>query len=164
MVMLPNQFNAEDHGNMGFDPLPKDNYLMQITESDYKENSNKNGHFLSLKMEVQEGEYKGRVLFRNLNLDNPNPKAVDMANKELASICRACGLTTLLEDSEELHGIDFIASLAVKKGKGDAADEQTVQSYAPAAGVAKPAKPSDDSAAAAKPKASRKPIFDEDED
>lgn len=167
MASLPGSFNADDHGDMGFEPIPKDNYVLQIVESDYKPNSNRNGHFLSLKMEVQEGEYKGRIIYRNLNLDNPSSKAVEIANKELATICRACSKTRGIEDSEELHGIDFIASIVVKKGSGDSADQNEVQSYKPLSGAERPARPDADDGDE-KPVAKKgggKPIFDdEDED
>lgn len=179
MAKLPGSFNATDHKDMGFDPLPKDNYVFRITESEYKENSKKTGHNLSLKLVVQEGPYAERIIYRNLCLSHENPKTVDIAQRELATICRACGFPNGIDDSEELHGIDFGASVVVKKGSGDEADQNQIQKYFPIEGAGTPSKPEstkpsggskkpvfeeEDEPVEKVPAKGKKPVFDEDED
>lgn len=169
MARLPGSFNANEYDDMGFGVIPKGDYLMQITDSEYKENSKKSGHFLSLKREIMEGKYKGRTFYANLNLDNPNPKAVEIANKEFATTCRACGKVTV-EDSEELHFIPHIVSIAVKPGKGDEPDQNIITGVKPAAGYASPAAAAATPGASAKPSSSTpaksrsKPIFEEEDE
>lgn len=135
MAKLPTTFNTDGHGEMGFDPLPKGDYLMKIVKSDYKENSKKNGHFVMLQREVIEGKYKGRVLFANMNIDHPNAQAREIANKEFSASCRACGKVTV-EETSDLHGIPHIVSLVVIKGKGDEPDRNKIVAIKPVQGAA----------------------------
>lgn len=107
-------FDAGDHEDMAdFEPIPVDWYEAEIVESDMKQNSKKNGNYLKLKYQITEGKYKGRYLFSNLNLDHPNEDAVAMAEKELATICRAIGIATV-EDSEDLHKQTMLCKVTVK--------------------------------------------------
>ena len=87
-----------------FSAIPVGNYTAQIVKSEFKPTKAKTGHYLQMQFKIVEGKFKGRVLFERLNLDNPNPIAVEIANKSLNTICDACGKVGV-EDSEELHGI-----------------------------------------------------------
>lgn len=163
MARLPSSFNANDHEEMGsFDVLPKGKYIVKITDSDYVPNRKKTGHILKLTREIVSGEYKGRKIFRNLNLDNPNPAAVEIANKELTSTLKACGLVSI-EDSVELHGIEHEIELYVKKGKGDEPDSNEISAINPIEGAARPSKPTSRSTAGAS-KNRRRPVFEDDDD
>ena len=105
MAQLPSVFNAKENEKMGgFEPIPAAWYLAEVTKSEMKQTNAKTGHYLTCQLKVLEGEYTGRYLFNLMNLDNPNPVAVEIAQKELASMCEACGLDEI-EDSTELHGI-----------------------------------------------------------
>jgi hypothetical protein len=132
MAQLPLSYNTPDNneGLSDFTALPADKYPVVIVKSEYKQTKAKNGHYLQLQQKVIDGKYKGRVLFENLNLDNPNPTAVEIANKALNSICKACKKAGV-QDSEELHGIPFYATLKVVPAtKTNPASNQVV-SYTP---------------------------------
>lgn len=167
MAKLPGGFNTDGQQEMGFSCLPKDKYLMQIVESDYVENSKKNGHYLKLVREVMEGKFKGRKFFSNLNLDNPNPQAVEMANKEFTSTCKACGKIAV-EDTEELHFIPHYVTLAVKEGKNNAPDQNMIINIESADGYAAPSAPSDSAEPSATPSGNstprRRAVFQEDDE
>ncbi|MBL4904248.1 MAG: hypothetical protein JKY62_16620, partial [Desulfocapsa sp.] len=60
----------------------------------------------------------GRLLWIRLNLDNPSQAAVDIAYKQLNSICEATGVIQV-GDSEEFHGIPFQVKVIVRPPKGD---------------------------------------------
>ena len=64
---------------------PVGDYKAVITESEVKETKAGDGQYLNLRIEIIEGEYQGRIIFVILNLWNPNPKAVEIANRELAT-------------------------------------------------------------------------------
>src|SRR5690606_25634228 len=83
-------------------PLPAGDYKVAIIASEMKQNAKKNGSFLALEFSVLDGEQKGRKLFSNLNLNNPNNQAVEIAKSELSAICRAVNVLTP-NDSAELH-------------------------------------------------------------
>lgn len=149
MAVLPKAFNSEGNkeGLGSFEAMPAGDYVVSIIKSEMKETAAKNGNYLMLQMKVIAGEFKGRMIFENLNLDNPNPTAVEIAYKTLNSICQAVGKVGV-QDSQELHGIPFVTRLKVvpktpqypasnsctgfKKYEGEAIAEEA----APAAGSA----------------------------
>lgn len=115
--MLPNVFNVSENKGSSFEPIPAGWYEMEITKSAIKA-SKAGANYLALTFTVAEGEYKGRMVFSNLNLWHPNPKAVEMAQRELASICEACGLENI-EDSTELHGTPIGVLVEIREAQGN---------------------------------------------
>ena len=53
------------------------------------------GQYLALTFQIVSDVGKGRKLWVNLNIDNPNTTAVAIAESELADICRAAGVQSL---------------------------------------------------------------------
>ena len=103
MSNLPSAFDANSvEPNDSFDPIPAGKYDVQIIASEMKPTKNGNGQYLQLELEVALGPFAGRRIWDRLNLVNPNQTAVDIANRTLSQICRACGVMNVT-DSEELH-------------------------------------------------------------
>ena len=98
--------------------LPPGKYVVQIVQSEMKETTNGSGQYLKLEMEVMDGPSKGRKLWDNLNLVNPNPQTVDIAQRALSAICHAVGRLQV-SDSEELHYKPMTATLAVEPDSRD---------------------------------------------
>lgn len=96
-----------------FKPLPAADYKVAIVESENKPTKNGKGSYLQCKLQVLDGEFKGRTLFERLNLDNPNGQAVEIAKKTLSAICHSVGVMQP-RDSSELHNRPMIAAVAVK--------------------------------------------------
>ena len=108
-------FNANEvEPNTTFDPLPAGKYLAAITDSEMKPTKNGSGSYLQLTFTILEGEYRGRVLWARLNLNNPNATAVKIARGELSAICRAVGVMQP-RDSVELHNIPLLITVKLKK-------------------------------------------------
>ena len=131
-------FNAgEVDPQLPFDPLPAGKYVAVITESEVKPTKAGNGSYLELTFQVVEGEHKNRYLWARLNLENPTPKAVEIARAELSSICRA---VDVLEprDSAELHDRPLLITVRCRKREdtGDIVNE--IRGYAKHEGAAKP--------------------------
>jgi len=97
-----------------FEPIPAGKYLAAITESEMKETKNGSGQYLQLTFTVLEGEYKNRVLWARLNLDNPNATAVKIARAELSAVCHAVGVMAP-KDSIELHNLPLVITVKLKK-------------------------------------------------
>lgn len=118
MAQLPGgSYNAEDHGEMrNFEALPEDSYLLMITNSEMKPTKAGTGEYLVLYFDILTPEFTGRKLTVNLNLNNPNAQAVDIANRELGAICRAVG-KIVIQDSSELHGIPFTGHLMIEPAR-----------------------------------------------
>jgi len=106
----PNQ--VEPSGD--FEPIPAGKYVAVITESEMKPTKAGTGHYLQLTFQIIEGEYKNRLLWARLNLDNPNATAVQIARSELSGICRAVDVMAP-SDSTELHDLPLVIRVRCKK-------------------------------------------------
>ena len=107
----------------GFPTIPPGDYDVQIVASEMKDTKPQNGKpagkYLALTMEIlNDGDYKGKKLFENLNLHNANQTTVEIAQRTLSAICHATGVMNL-EDSEELHFIPMVASVTVQVDSRD---------------------------------------------
>ncbi len=110
-----NGFNAHEvEPTSNFEPLPAGKYLAAITESEMKPTKNGSGSYLQLAFTILEGEFKNRVLWARLNLNNPNATAVKIARSELSAICHAVGVMQP-RDSVELHNIPLLITVKLKK-------------------------------------------------
>ena len=96
------------------EPVPSGKYVAMIIDSENKPTKAGTGHYLQLTFEILEGDYKGRLLWARLNLDNPNAQAVQIARAELSAICRAVGVLQP-KDSVELHNLPLTISVRCKK-------------------------------------------------
>ena len=139
-----NDFDATEVEPMGeFAPLPAGKYLMAITESEEKETKSGDGKYLSLKLEVLEGDSKGRIVFTNLNLKNKNETAVRIAKQELSSICRAVEVLKP-RNSKDLHDKPMLCTLAIKPPKDGYDAQNTVKKYEAVSAQSNPTPPTDD--------------------
>ena len=112
-----NGFNAtEVEPTSSFDPLPAGKYMAAITESEMKPTKSGSGSYLQLTFTILEGEFRGRVLWARLNLNNPNATAVKIARSELSAICHATG-GMHVSDSEELHLIPMTIQVKIRPPK-----------------------------------------------
>ena len=55
-----------------FDPIPAGKYLAVITESEQKPTKAGTGNYLQLTFQIQEGIYKGRILWARLRVTRSN--------------------------------------------------------------------------------------------
>ena len=123
----------------GFTPIPEGDYEVVIVKSTNKSTKTGNGSYLELQCQVVSGEHAKRVLWARLNLKNPSSAAVEMAKRELSSICHATGVLRP-KCKEELHNIPMIVHVVQVEGrngmqneiKGWKAKEGAAQSAAPA--------------------------------
>lgn len=106
------QFNATD-----FDPSTGAGsvwepgiYGVQITNSEFKETKKKDGWMLVLTMTSTEAEMRGKTIVARLNVNNPNPTAVEIAMRELSAICHVVGVLNM-QDTQQLHGRPFKISV-----------------------------------------------------
>ncbi len=118
-----------------FDPIPAGKYLAAITESEMKPTKNGSGSYLQMTFTVLEGEYKNRVLWARLNLNNPNATAVKIARSELSALCRAVGVLTP-RDSVELHNIPLLITVKLKKREDTGELTNEVKGFEPKSVVA----------------------------
>lgn len=169
MAILTGAFdpNAEAQGDIG--KLPSGEYVAQIVESDMKPTNGNTGHYLELTYVVTEGPLSGRKHWERLNLDNPNAKTVEIANRQFASLRDAVGVANP-RDSQELHykphviRIEFSPAgseitYGSKKGQRRDRDEATIKAWKKLEGGASGNAPTQTTAAAAPASPSSAPAW-----
>lgn len=115
MVDFGGQWDATQGETMGTtDALPAGEYVAAIVKSERREAKSGNGNaYINLEFEVLDGQYQGRRFWTMLNLWNHNQTAVEIAQRELNSICHAVGKLRV-SDSEQLHNIPMLVKLGVR--------------------------------------------------
>jgi hypothetical protein len=154
MAQMGETFDATAVAPAGsFDALPNGKYIAAIIDSEWKATKAGTGHMLRLTLEVLDGEYKGRKFWDQLNLQNPNQTAVEIAQRTLSAICHATGVLQL-KDSSQLHNIPMLVKVTVSQQDGYEPRNE-VKGYAAVAGASltAPAATSVAKAAAGRPAA-----------
>jgi hypothetical protein len=124
-----------------YELLPAGKYRAQIVESEMRVTRNGMGQFLWLMLDILDGEHKGRKIFDQLNLVNPNPTTVEIAQRTLSAICHATGKMHV-SDSEELHLIPMTIQVKIKPPKNGYGESNAIAYLPPERGaVARTAKP-----------------------
>lgn len=124
-----NNFNANEvDPNFAFEPIPAGKYLALITESETKDTKSGDGKYLQFTFQILEGEFKGRMLWTRLNLENANATTVKIARAELSAICRAVNVMAQ-RDSVELHNLPLIITVGLKKRKDNQELSNVIKAY-----------------------------------
>lgn len=122
-------FDANDvEPQQDFTPIPPGKYAAMIIESDLKPTKAGTGHFLELVWQIIDGDHEGRKVWSRLNLDNPNEKAVEIAKRELSSVCHALDKLKIA-DSSELHDKPCFLNIKIDPGKGDFGPSNKIAGY-----------------------------------
>jgi len=145
MAQLNQHFDASAvEPAVPFELLPPGKYPAQIVNSEMRPTKTGGGQFLWLEMDVIEGAYQGRKIWDQINLVNPSPQAVEIAQRTLSAICHALGQLQVT-DSEQLHFRPLLVTLAVEpdsRDKHKPAEEQRrqnrVKGYAAISGTVPP--------------------------
>ncbi|PWL18855.1 hypothetical protein DKP76_07275 [Falsochrobactrum shanghaiense] len=121
MAKLATRFNATDHDTTQSDyaELPNGTYVMEVEAADVAATSTGSGTILKTTMKVLEPqEQEGRKLFTNYNIENKNPQAQEIGQRQLASLCRAIGVSAV-DDTEDLLFKSFTARVALGRPSKD---------------------------------------------
>ena len=110
-----------------FEPVPQDTYTLMITDSEMA-TTQKGGQMLKLSMQIVDGAHKGRKIWDNLNLINSSTTAVEIAQRNLGSICKAIGVASVTE-SAVLHNKPFKAFVGIEIGTNGYSDKNRVKKY-----------------------------------
>ena len=98
--------------------IPAGWYIANMTASEMKPTSSGTGSYLSCEYTILEGEYRGRKLYDRINLQNPNPVAVEIGQRQLSAICHATGVIQI-QDSSQFHGRPLSIKVSLRPaGKG----------------------------------------------
>lgn len=106
--------------------VPAGWYNVIIEHSEVTPTKQGNGTILKLRYSIVDGDFKGRKIFGQLNIVNPNAMAQEIAQKQLSAICHAVNVIQC-NDSQQLHNIPFKVRLKVTPG--DIKNAQTGEKY-----------------------------------
>jgi len=134
MSLIPIK-NANDESEVKplgtFEPLPVGTYVVVVSDSDHKETSKKNGTMFTFTYEVvQDGEYKGRLVFDNMIDTHESQKAAQFGKQKLGGLMRAVNKPQA-KDTKELHGIPFELAVKIQKGDEKYGDSNSCVDYQP---------------------------------
>lgn len=98
--------NAADlpQSTSNFDVLPAGDYQVRISEAAVQATKAGTGQYIKLRLDVTGPSHQGRVIYTNLNIQNPNPKAEEIGRQQLGDIMRACGLASLSDTDQLING------------------------------------------------------------
>lgn len=148
MSFIGETFKAEDmpQGNGGdFAPLPAGWYTATVAGAELKTTKAGTGQYISVRYDITGPTHEGRVVFGNLNIRNPNPKAEEIGRQQLGDLMRSTGLAKV-EDTDELIGGHCQIKLTVSKSE-EYGDSNEVRSWKPADGASPMPKPAAQSSA-----------------
>ena len=153
MAKLGKRFKSAKHGEMQEDfvlPISENPYLCKIGEVTVRDTKARKeaiekgkkppaGKIYGFPFKVISGEYKGRTIFSNLNLENPSDQAVEIAFKELNSIAKAVGVESF-DDTDELTGKEILVHVKVIPATANFPEKNEVRKYEAVKGTKKPSK------------------------
>jgi hypothetical protein len=135
----------------GFALIPAGDYQAVIARTEIKQTKKGDGRYISATIEIVDAVCNGRLLWDNINFDNPNATAMKIAQQTLKAICTAVGIKSL-RDTSELENKPLIVTIGVKRNDYRGEDENVIKAYKPSgvsvngAAAAKPAAPVQDKA------------------
>ena len=126
-----------------FDPLPPGWYEVSITDAEIRKTKAGTGSYIAVRYDVIGPTHQGRVVFRNLNIRNPNPKSEEIGRQQLGDLMRAIGVPRLT-DTDQLIGGSLKIKLKIREQEGydpsnDVSGFKALEGSAPPAPRAKPA-------------------------
>jgi len=115
-MYLGTKFSTEDlpQGNGNFEPLPAGWYTVKVTDANLKSTKAGDGSYIAVRYDVLGPTHQGRVVFGNLNIHNPNPKAEEIGRQQLGDLMRAIGLKSV-EDTDQLIGGECSIKLSIRE-------------------------------------------------
>lgn len=148
----------------GFETVPAGWYNVIVDESEMKPTKTGDGAYLKVRYSILDGQFAGRKIFGNINLQNPSAQAQEIGLKQLSALAHAVGVL-LVQDSQQLHNLPLKVKVKIRKDKDGQYDDQNeiqqwkginevVEGASPAAGAAPfapPAAPGPAFAAPAQP-------------
>ena len=109
------KFNAAEVDTTSRDAIQSGTYEAVVTDSETRATKNGNGMGINLTFEIlSDGPAKGRKVFAWINYENQNAKAQQIGREELASLCKAVGITEL-EDTVQLHNLPLLIAVGIDR-------------------------------------------------
>ncbi len=139
-------------------PIPAGTYLAHCTESDVGPLKSGNGTGLKMTFEILDGQYKGRRVWENLNIQHTNEDTQRIAQSQLSALCHAVNVIKL-EDTAALHFKPVKITVVVREAQGQYQANNNIKGYESAGGATPAFAPASEAAPAAAAPASKAPAW-----
>lgn len=118
MAQLLETFNVDalPQSTNNYEPLPAGWYTAVVNGAEIKNTKAGTGQYIAVRYDITGPTHQGRVVFGNLNIKNPNPKAEEIGRQQLGELMRAIGLTTV-QDTDQLIGGQLSIKLDVRESE-----------------------------------------------
>lgn len=104
--------------NTDYEPLEKGKYSAEVEFSEVVSTKAGDGLMLKVRHLITEPGFEGKKVFTNFNIQNPSQKAQQIGLGQLSALAKACGLSSIPEESESLHGIPHVIKVDVEESPG----------------------------------------------
>jgi hypothetical protein len=122
-------FKPQDHEPSGdFALVPAGKYVCQIAEASVRPTKARNGYYVKVMLKILEGEHANRVLYDNINIDNPSEKCTQIGLSQLSALGRAIGVDSL-QSVSQISGQTVAASVRVKNENNEIRTYISVADY-----------------------------------
>jgi len=114
-----------------YSTLPDGWYSVTIKSADIQNTKAGNGQYIKIRFDVIGESHAGRVVFSNLNIRNPNPKAEEIGRQQVGELARAIGLASIT-DTDQLVGANLSIKVTTRKSEqyGDSNEVRGFKSLA----------------------------------
>lgn len=111
-------FNAAEMpvSTMSNEPVPAGWYNVKVHGAEVKTTKAGNGQYIAVRYDILGPTHQGRVVFGNINIKNPNPKAEEIGRQQLGDLMRAIGLARVT-DTDQLIGGNLKIKVAVTQSE-----------------------------------------------
>jgi hypothetical protein len=99
-----------------YSTLPDGWYTVTIKSAEVQNTKAGNGQYIKVRFDVIGESHAGRVVFCNLNIRNPNPKAEEIGRQQTGELLRAIGLATAT-DTDQLVGGNLSIKVTTRKSE-----------------------------------------------
>lgn len=108
--------------------VPAGKYNAQIVKTDIVDTKAKTGKLLKAQFKIIDGKFKGRIIFGQYNIQNPNQQAVDISMRQIKTMCDAIGIEGF-GDTNDLHNKPMNIKVSVKPAQGQYGESNDIQYY-----------------------------------
>ena len=139
MAFLDQTFEADAMpvSDKSYEPLPAGWYTASITAAELKNTKAGNGQYIAIRYDIIGPTHQGRIVFGNLNIRNPNPKAEEIGRQQLGEVMRAIGIAKV-QDTDELIGGQLSIKVDIRSSE-QYGDQNEVKGFKAIAGSTPPA-------------------------
>jgi hypothetical protein len=140
MAFLNRTFNAADLPQANtYEPLPEGWYAVSVKSCELSRTKAGDGEYFKMAYTVTGPSHQGRVVFGNINIENPSAKAMEIGLRDLNALMAACGIVSLT-DTDQFIGCNIEIKLVIKTQPGYEPNNE-IRGYRAIKGSAMPTAP-----------------------